>query len=317
MPSFDVFASLYRLGMNIRAPLFVIGNPRSGTSLLRLMLTSHSEVVIPPECGFIVWLHEKHADWTLRSAQDEQARSSFLNDLLDCKKFDTWGLSRSQVDAQILASQPKDYAALCAVVALAYANTQSKQVTLWGDKNNFHTQYLAMLSDLYPSSRFVHIVRDGRDIAVSYRAVMAAASSSPYAPNLSTDIREIACEWSANVIQVGDYLSQLPESRRLLVRYEDLVRHPKACVENMCEWLALEYESGMLSPHLQNSGRGLEPQATLDWKQRTLEPVADDTVGRFRKEISAAETIEFEEVAGTALTRFGYTATGLPYEGPS
>jgi hypothetical protein len=43
--------------------VFIIGNPRSGTSLLRIMLNSHSSMVVPPECGFIQWWYQKYKDW--------------------------------------------------------------------------------------------------------------------------------------------------------------------------------------------------------------------------------------------------------------
>lgn len=293
--------------MSLLEPLFVIGNPRSGTSLLRLMLSSHSRVLIPPECGFIVWLHDKYAQWTQASTQDAQARSAFLDDLNACKKFDTWGLAREQVETTILALQPQSYAALCGAVVFAYARAQGKDISLWGDKNNFYTQCVDTLIGLYPAARFLHIVRDGRDVAVSYREVMRSSSSSPYAPHLNTDAGDIAAEWSDNVTRVEQSLSGIASSRRALVHYEDLVADPEAAMIKICEWLGLEFQPGMLSPHLQGDGRGLEPPATLDWKRRTLEPVSADTVGRYRVAMPADDIQSFEAIAGPVLTRFGYS----------
>ena len=64
----------------------------------------------------------------------------------------------------------------------------------------------------------------------------------------------------------------------------------------------------MLRPHEVNSKLNLEPTLTLNWKKRTLEPIATDTVGRFQELLSVAEKTRFASVAGNTLSRFGYTS---------
>jgi len=294
--------------MNIRQPLFVIGSPRSGTSLLRLILTSHSEIIVPPECGFIVWLYEKYCAWSSSDALDADSRAQYLDDLFLCKKFDTWGTERAALDELLAEHYPADYAGLCATIYMAYARKHSRTVTIWGDKNNFHINHLPTLRSIYPDARFVHIVRDGRDVACSYREVMLRGSSSPYSPNLNTDIDAIATEWSTNVLKVNDYLSSLDASRQMLIRYEDLVENTKTSVMEICRWLGLPFEEKMLEFHEVNRRMQLEPALTLDWKQRTLEPISDDTVGRYRTTLPIVEQIRFTEVAGDSLIKFGYMA---------
>lgn len=294
--------------MNIRQPLFIIGSPRSGTSLLRLILTSHSDISVPPECGFVVWLHDKFSAWSTSDAADANSRNRYLDDLFSCKKFDTWEIERTALDTLLAEHQPSDYASLSAIVYMAYALKHSRTVSMWGDKNNFHINHLTTLNSIYPEARFLHIVRDGRDVACSYREVMQRKSSSPYSPRLNTDINEIATEWSTNVLKVSDYLFALDASRRLLLRYEDLVQNTESSVAGVCQWLGLQFEETMLEFHEANRRMKLEPALTLDWKQRTLEPISDDTVGRYRALLQTDEQILFAKVAGAALSRFGYMA---------
>ena len=73
-------------------PIFIIGNPRSGTTLLRLMLTSHPEVCIPPEAGFALWLLRDFSDWTPADGLD-----GFLTALMETRKFRHWGLTRTRL----------------------------------------------------------------------------------------------------------------------------------------------------------------------------------------------------------------------------
>jgi len=294
--------------MNLQHPLFIIGSPRSGTSLLRLMLTTHSKIVIPPECGFIVWLYEKYGTWSLDNSVDAASRMQYLDDLLACKKFDTWELERGPLETILVEHQPRDYAALCATVYKAFALMHEKRPLIWGDKNNFHTGFLPLLNAIYPEALFLHIVRDGRDVACSYREVMRHCSTSPYSPRLATEINDIAIEWSTNVLKVDNYLSGLITSRRILIRYEDLVNDTAAALTDLCRWLGLSLEDAMLSAHEANRRLKLEPALTLDWKRRTLEPISADTVGRYQNLLSVKEKISFARLAGDTLRRFGYVS---------
>lgn len=293
--------------MNIRQPIFVIGSPRSGTSLLRLLLTSHSKIIVPPECGHIVWLHDKFSNWSEKDALEPTSRERYMNDLYSCKKFDTWALNRTALDGLIAEEKPSDYAALSALVTTAYALQNSRSVNVWGDKNNFHIDHLATLNKIYPDAKFLHIVRDGRDVACSYVEVMQHDSSSPYAPKLETNIESIALEWSANVSKVAGFLSGLTSARRITVRYEDLVKQPESVLAPICNWLSLAYEPRMLDFHEVNRCNQLEPTLTMDWKQRTLEPISADTVGRYTKYMSFEDQAVFSLAARRELAEFGYT----------
>lgn len=292
--------------MNIRQPLFIIGSPRSGTSLLRLILTCHSEIIVPPECGFMVWLYEKYCTWSSNDSANTNMRAQYIDDLFACKKFDTWMLDREVLDALLAEQQATDYAALSAIIYMAYARKYSRTVKIWGDKNNFHINNLSTLCAIYPDARFLHIVRDGRDVACSYREVMRRGSSSPYSPRLNTEIDAIAAEWSTNVLKVNDYLAKLDASRQMFVRYEDLVQDTKTAISAICRWLDLTFEEKMLSFYEDNRRLQLEPALTLDWKRRTLDPVSADTVGRFRTLLTLDEQRRFSEVASVALGLYRY-----------
>lgn len=291
----------------MQTPLFVIGNPRSGTSLLRLVLTCHSRIVIPPECGFIVWLKDAYRSWSRNDCHDRARRRAFVDDLVHCRKFETWGLTREAIEKSISAYQPTTYAELCSLIYLSYAGALKKQVDLWGDKNNFHINHLQDLLNIFPGARFIHIVRDGRDVACSYREVAVLNSSSKYAPDLPTDIGTIAEQWARNVECVFDFMDRLSNQATMVIKYENLVRNSEHTIRAICSWLQLDYEPSMMQFHVSNSAHGLEPKQTIDWKKRTLEPIGTQTVGRFSELLSKVEIAAFESRAGQSLARFGYT----------
>lgn len=290
----------------LQNPLFIVGNPRSGTSLLRLILTSNSQVLIPPECGFMIWLREKYRYWGIDNIGNSEEIDGFINDLFERKKFDTWKLDRLEIKEKIIAKRPASYADLCAVIYAAFASNIKKEYKIWGDKNNYYLNHLDELQDLYRGARFLHIVRDGRDVACSYREVMAAKIDSPYAPKLETEIQDIAIVWSNNVNKINSFMSMLATDKSKVIKYENLAAFPKDTISSICEWLGVPFEGNMLTYYQQNIENKLEPESTLMWKKRTLEPISTSTVGRHARMLTAHESKMFLDYASDVLSLFDY-----------
>ncbi|WXG52261.1 MAG: sulfotransferase [Candidatus Sedimenticola sp. (ex Thyasira tokunagai)] len=121
------------------------------------------------------------------------------------QKIDTWNLCKHDVSKKIYSLQPENYAELCAAIYSAYADKAGKGYEYWGDKNNYYLNHLNELINVYPNAKFLHIVRDGRDIACSYREVMTNKSTSPYAPELETQIQDIAHIWKNDITKIDDF----------------------------------------------------------------------------------------------------------------
>lgn len=261
------------------------------------MLTSHANILVPPECGFIQWLAADYKDWS------NELADSFIIDLLRTKKFETWGLTASDLQRQFRQDKPRSYAQACQSVILAYASHQNKCLKAWGDKNNYYVDHLRVIINLFPEARYIHIVRDGRDVLCSYRSTMAIDSRSPYKPKLPLNSHDVAVQWSNNVRKA---MELLPKSSTTTIRYEDLVRRPKTELGKVCHSLKLKFEEEMLDFHRINKTHELEPQSTLDWKRKTLTPIDSESVGRYGSELEPSEREIFEQVAARELRAFGY-----------
>ena len=156
------------------------------------------------------------------------------------------------------------------------------------------------------NARFLHIVRDGRDVACSYREVMHRKTDNPYAPKLETAVSKIALEWSANVTKVESFCSNLSDSKCKTIKYEDLVTDPQIQIFSICDWLGIGFEKDMVRFYQKGKQKILEPLQTLEWKQRTLTPISNLTVGRYAKLLTNDELSTFNGNASTALRRFNY-----------
>ena len=286
------------------APIFILGNPRSGTTLLRLMLACHPRIAVPPECGFAVWLYDRYGDWSMRDGVSTRI-DQFLDDLFSARKFDTWRIDRDALRQRICDRPPRDYRSLVESVYWHYAATRKPHATWIGDKNNFHIYRVADLVRLFPGCVFVHIVRDGRDVACSYREIVAAQFKSEYRPQLPQAIREIAREWSTAVM--APEAAAASEGVPLhTLRFEDLVANPVAALTQLCAFLGEPFSEEMLEYNIRNASEQMEPAETMAWKRKTLEPLDRSVIGRYRQSLTPEEIAEFYAEAGDALQRFGY-----------
>src|SRR5690606_37794784 len=116
------------------APFFIIGNPRSGTSLLRSLFNTHPNVLIPPECGFLLWLHGAWFDRTW----SESVIKDFALAVHATRKFETWNIDLWQLEEGLVHGAPSSYAEACAIIYARYAQSRNKEITCWCDKNNHY-----------------------------------------------------------------------------------------------------------------------------------------------------------------------------------
>ena len=116
------------------SPFFILGNPRSGTSLFRLMLNNHPEIVVPPECGFSEWLYDDFC----RKEINEKMYRDFLVRVFDSRKFETWGLDFEEVLLSFEKCRPTNYKSLVREIYLGYARKNKNVKAIMGDKNNYY-----------------------------------------------------------------------------------------------------------------------------------------------------------------------------------
>ncbi|VGO21030.1 sulfotransferase family protein [Pontiella sulfatireligans] len=285
-------------------PFFIIGNPRSGTTLLRLMLASHPDLLVTPECGFALWLAEEFEgkDPTLKAVRVEYAKKVYTS-----KKFDTWGITYEVLKSHLINSRPRTYGELVAEVYYCYGQCiLNKKFVRWGDKNNFYINYINTIREIYPQAQFIHIIRDGRDIACSYQELNLRNLKSRFAPQLPQDVAKIALEWGKNVSLVRSCLDPLDSITKLEISFHDLIMSPTIKLKEICRFLGVGYDSRMLEYHELNGKNNLEPEQLMEWKEKTRFPPQQDRIGRYKKDLKPLDIKIFEQIAGDTLKHYGF-----------
>lgn len=284
---------------------FIIGNPRSGTSLLRVMLNSHSCIAAAPECGFMQWWYSKYKDWK-ETDVDSLKVEKFISDVRTSKKIEGWNLDFSKLNNQIIALRPKDYGKLCEAVFLSYAIHQDKDPGVIVDKNNYYIQHLQEIHSIWPDAKYIFIIRDGRDVACSYINLNSVRTESPYKPILPKDISSIASDWTSNNHRALDFMHDLPQEKGIIIRYEDLILNTSHTLNSICKLFDLKFEESMLTYYESSNFKNDEPQITIDWKRKTLEKPDEKNIGKYKFQLTESEIRTFNKIAEDVLKQFNY-----------
>jgi hypothetical protein len=269
-------------------PVFIVGSERSGTTLLRLMLTSHPAIAVPPEGDFLTRMH---ADQPTSPGQ----RKAFIQAFLSIEKCREWGLSAEMLAEGIALLQPRTWPELAAVPYWVWLAANYPDASRWGDKNPCHIHRLPRLLAMYPAARVLHIVRDGRDVAASWLGV-------PFGP---VDAASAGVQWGRAVL-AGYQAAAAAPGRIHEVRYESLVRQPADTLRSVCDFLGEPFSPAMLGYADANQERALVPRHRLAWHANTLRPPDPARIGRWRSVLTEAQVREFERAAGSVLDLAGF-----------
>jgi hypothetical protein len=286
---------------------FVVGATRSGTTLLRLMLDSHPDVAIPSETHFFHKLVKRCEGW--RVTPDDLA-----DVIIEHKRWGDFHLDPDELRARFRALDPLTMSdALRAFYGL-YAEKHGKQ--RWGDKTPGYLRYMRRIEWVLPEARFIHLVRDGRDVALSVLPMNWGPGSITEAAELWVERVTIAREQGA---RVEHYME---------VKYEDLVTDTEPVLRRVSDLLELPWDPAMLDYHERaeerlkekardlprKSSRGDQPAAArMASHAMAKEPPNPNRIGRWRTEMSAEDRALYESVAGDLLVELGYEV-GEPAE---
>ena len=263
-------------------PFFIVGSARSGTTLLRLILNAHPDVAVPPESRFVVELYD---------GNDDVDTEDFIRRLSAHKRFQTWDIPVETVRAEVGQAARVTYADAIRATFRAYASANGK--TSWGDKTPRYVENLDLLCSILPEARVVHLIRDGRNVALSYADV-------PFGPKT---VGRAAALWARRVMAGRDACPRIGKDRYLEIRYEDLVEDPAGETKDICAFLDLEFDPGMMD-YTERARSSVLPRASMYNPHVREKP--QKNVRSWEDSMPGAQIEIFEAVAGDALSLLGY-----------
>jgi hypothetical protein len=278
---------------------FIIGCPRSGTTLLRHILMEHPQIAITPESHWIpVWFEERRG-----LTADGMVTPKLIDVLLNDHQFARLRIGRDGLARLIASGYRCSYSAFVTAVLDLYGKRKRKPLV--GNKTPQYVEHISTLHSLWPTARFVHLIRDGRDIWLS----VANWSKTPQTrlaslPTWKSDpVSTTAMWWESNVRLGCESGKSLGPGLYYEIRYECLVSRPQEECSSLCAFLGVPYHEGMLRFHESHKRSDHMPVAKGGWLPwRPIVPGLRD----WRTQMPHEDVERFEAVAGDLLGELGY-----------
>ena len=278
----------------------IVGCGRSGTTLLRNILDTHSKLAVAHEAHFLAPMARDREKYVTAGSLDIDA---FLTDLFADPNFRRQGLDEADLRRALESENPADFSAAVRVVYAGYARAHGGK-PYYGDKTPGYVKHIPLLARLFPEASFIHIIRDGRDVALAY------IERDEWGPRT---VSEAALYWDGRVREGRMAGERLGASRYLEIKYEDLVEHPEEVLVRICDFLGLEFEPGMLSFH-EKGDRFAATTATPEAFTKLALPVTRG-LRDWRAQMDRADVALFEALAGDLIGELGYQPSDVALTG--
>jgi hypothetical protein len=298
-------------GADLQPAPFVVGVSRSGTTLLRLMLDAHPDLAIPPETQFVPSMLRYCADLAKEGVDDATARRMVLDRFTGTRRWGDFGLPVAVLDRRLAALEEITPAGAVRSFFEAYAELIGKP--RWGSKSPGYVKAMVRIARHLPEARFIHLIRDPRDVAVSLREVTWGTD----------DVGEAAADWRGKIERAREQAGELAPGTYLELRYEDLVERPEPALRAAAELIDLPWNDAMLDYHAHAAMRMREVERDVERpdggvitaaerrNQHALlsRPPTTERIGRWRDELSEEERRRVESATAPLLRELGYEPT--------
>jgi len=256
--------------------------------MLRLILDRSPDVAIPTESMILVDMAAVRGRFGALDTDEQFDRLAAT--VWRHPKVREWGLT-GRPPRRDERHGMEAYRAALEAPYLAYADQHGKPG--WGDKTPYYVEHLAEVRRVFPEARVVNLVRDGRDVALSLLGV-------PFGP---ANVWAAAHQWRSAVRAVDRDAAWLGDDL-LTVRYEDLVEDPAGVVPEICRFLEITYEPGMLAVEETPPDRLASGQEA--WFTELYAGITAASVGKWRRQMRPSDVALFESIAAAELKRHGY-----------
>jgi hypothetical protein len=272
-------------------PMFIVGSARSGTTLLRLMLSAHSRISISSEGAYIYRLRSTLASYgDLSDPRHLKTLHQDLVPLLETERF----LSVPSFDQLLDWTEQfgTDVRSIITFYGTWQARIEGKErLAWWGDNAPYHVYHIPFFNHLFPASKVIFMIRDPRDAYASSKTA------------LGYDLHRAVGEWEKALLDGALAESYLGPARVRQLKYEDLVTTPRTRLQALCAFLGVEYEEAMLDYNHSDAAKAV---ARLNHHKNLLSPVFATSVGRYRQVLTREEIAAVQDRLYSPMTCLGY-----------
>jgi hypothetical protein len=274
----------------MRPPVFIVGCPRSGTSFLyHLLLSGGGFASFHTQMNVFDVLEPIYGDLSVT-----KNKKAMLREWLRSRAFEISGLSANEIEAKVMAecNNGSDF------IRTVMNDVASKQgVDRWIDSTPTNIPHMLRISRDFPEARFIHIIRDARDVALSLEK-RAWSRPLPWDKKRSLLAAGIYWEW---IVRKGRKYGAMLGPKYMELRYEELVEHPQPPLRKIGDFLQHELDYDRIRGAPVGLMDGRLTSFTEDLKDGHFTPV-----GRWKYKFPEDQLLQFEKLVGKYLVELGY-----------
>ena len=275
--------------MTNKPPIFIVGAPRSGNTLLRRVYMASGQIYIPPETYVVGELIRRWPKWLLLSWREKV--------WLFCAYFDRHK-HRNDLDVESLSpfadaaiDWPREEQKLSNLLNAFYvflAEQHGYTTERWGDKTPWNTMHLDKIVPFFKQAMYLHIIRDGRDVVASQIAADMRGVKESVDRYVSANL---ACE------------KHLKNATKVIrIHYEDLVSTPEETFRRIFEWSGIDFDPDFLN----KVPKKLGDVEVLSHHAKVLQPISPSSIGKWKQKFSVHEVEGFGDSFHQQLKKYGY-----------
>ncbi len=283
---------------SVNSPLFfIIGRPRSGTTLLSVLFDAHPNVIIPGECNFMLALSLKYQHI---KTIDAKIIRQFIMDLKSTKFFKNIAIDLNILEQNLMTLAPQtNFHEIIGMVHLSFTSVYPKgEILLRGDKNpSYSSELFHKIIHTYTDAKYIHMIRDVHDHIGSVLSSRFLLPSATY----------MAIAWKKSIERLAKYKKKKPEQFYTL-RYEDFVENPEKHTQDLCSFLNLPYHPEILKFYLKKDEyQSHQPYKNFENHHKALfNPINKSRIGNWHALLKGNDLAAVELIAGKTAAQFGY-----------
>ncbi len=266
-------------------PIFLIGMPRSGTKLLRSLLNQHPQIAIPEiETEFLPGLLN---DYSVNHKFSRSEFSDLYCSIIKFPYFRYMSEHRNIITEKEWFSACNDYSLSDIFEALIRysTNTVGKNEIIWGDKSPSYICHIGLLKEIYPSAKFIHIVRDVRDYVVSM--------SNAWGKNKL----RAAQRWADSLDKAHADITYIKDDV-IVVKYEELLDNHETILRKIIHFLELPFDERVLKLLSVSENLG---------DAKGYKEIISDNKNKYKSVLTTKKISSIERLAGHTMVNYGYS----------
>jgi hypothetical protein len=306
-------------GAHLHRPIFIAGGGRSGTTLLRSLLSAHSRISVSPETHFM----QRARQWGLLEKEGPADFDLFWKRYVASVRFRDLGIDPNSCRKVIQQAGTPTFRTIFAAVLAAYGERVGKERI--GEKTPGHVHFIPQLLSWFPDARILVLRRDPR-------AVVASQMRSPWVKERITPVSfrkgiVVGSYWHQVAFYAEDWSSmyeevvpaEIEDPRVLLVPYEELVQDAERELLKICDFIEERFESNMLDGRSNDnvpipaSTADLNDTAWREWRKehhaKTLQPVSTGSLDKWKNQLTEKEVAMVEGHCVRGMQAAGYSPT--------